>query len=285
MAYGHVPRPAGSDPSTLRPRLYALPQRAQSMKRQAVVIIPFNAEGVEQAAYASLSAGGRRALRLPRGVIEYLAEVFNGELERGVTYPQRGPMNMVEFEGYFLGYDLFVGFFLSAPQLISISAVSSIPEDGVEVDNLTKLPDLASLDYAKEVAGFYYIKPNYPGRSSHLCNAGFIVPPAGRGLGLGGVLGRSFLHYGPSAGYKGSVFNLVYVNNVASVKIWQRLGFTIVGRLPMAGALKTEDGREELTDAYIIFKDFTGKVQSEDSAELKMLPLSAGHGTARAIEL
>lgn len=281
MAYGHVPRPAGSDPSTLRPRLYALPERAQTAERQGVVIIPFNAEGVEQSTYKSASSGERKALRPPKGLIEYLAKVFNGELERGVTYPQRGPMDRAEFEGYFLGYDLLTGFFLSAQQLASISP-ATVPEGGQEVEDISALPDLASMDYAKEVAGFYYIKPNYPGRSSHLCNAGFVVPPAGRGLGLGGVLGRSFLHYGAKAGYKGSVFNLVYVNNMASVKIWQRLGFTIVGRLPMAGLLKTEDGGEELTDAYIIFKDFTGTVQSGSSAEPKALPTQTQDGTQGA---
>ncbi|KAJ1030613.1 hypothetical protein NDA18_001853 [Ustilago nuda] len=219
MAYGHVPRPAGSDASTLRPRLYALPERAQSQERRAIVIVPFHVDGVEQSAYAAAAClGEKKALRPPRALTEYLA---------------------------------------------SLSALSStaVPEEGLGVSDVSSLPDLSSLEYTSEVGSYYYIKPNYPGRSSHLCNAGFVVPPTGRGLGLGGVLGRSFLHFGPAAGYKGSVFNLVYVNNMASVKIWQRLGFTIVGRLPMAGALKTEDGKEELTDACIIFKDFTGAVQ------------------------
>lgn len=261
MAYGHVPRPAGSNPSTLRPRLYTLPQRAQTPQRKGVVIVPFNADGVNQVDYVEAGAAGeKKALRPPKVLIEYLAQVFNDELERGVTYPQRGPMDLVEFEGYFLGYDLLVGIFLSADQLSALST-ASVAEDGLAVADLAQLPDLSQLDFEQQVAGFYYVKPNYPGRSSHLCNGGFVVPPAGRGLGLGGVLGRSFLHFAPAAGYKGSVFNLVYVNNQASVKIWQRLGFTIVGRLPMAGLLKTESGKDELTDAFIIFKDFTGTVQ------------------------
>lgn len=283
MAYGHVPRPAGSDPSTLRPRVYALPQRAQTQDRQTIVVVPFNANGVEQDAYVNAAReSARKALRPPKALTEYLAKVFNDELERGVTYPQRGPMELAEFEGYFLGYDLLVGFFLSADQLAPIST-TSVPDDGLEVDDVSHIPNLSELDYGSQVAGFYYIKPNYPGRSSHLCNGGFVVPPAGRGLGLGGILGRSFLHFAPKAGYKGSVFNLVYVNNMASVKIWQRLGFTIVGRLPMAGLLKTEDGGEELTDAYIIFKDFTGTVQDGKSAEPEPLPVQTGDGTQGAI--
>jgi len=245
--------------------------------------VPFHAEGAEQSDYvAAASSGAKKALRPPKALVEYLASVFNDELERGVTYPQRGPMGLAEFEGYFLGYDLLVGFFLSSNQLSALSS-TAVPEDGLEVSDVSSLPDLSSLNYSTEVAGYYYIKPNYPSRSSHLCNAGFVVPPTGRGLGLGGVLGRSFLHFGRTAGYKGSVFNLVYVNNMASVKIWQRLGFTIVGRLPMAGALKTEDGREELTDAYIIFKDFSGTVQDGASEQVKALPTQSGDGTQGAI--
>ena len=51
-----------------------------------------------------------------------------------------------------------------------------------------------------------------------ICNAGFLVPPSQRGHGIGSVLARSYLHYGPRLGYEASVFNLVYVNNVASVR-------------------------------------------------------------------
>jgi GNAT superfamily N-acetyltransferase len=51
-----------------------------------------------------------------------------------------------------------------------------------------------------------------------ICNAGFVVSPNHRGGGYGTVLGKSYLHYGPKLGYRASVFNLVYVNNVASVR-------------------------------------------------------------------
>ena len=53
---------------------------------------------------------------------------------------------------------------------------------------------------------------------AQICNAGFLIPPLQRGKGFGGVLARSYLHYAPQLGYEASVFNLVYVNNVASVK-------------------------------------------------------------------
>jgi hypothetical protein len=45
-----------------------------------------------------------------------------------------------------------------------------------------------------------------------------VVPSINAGKGYGKALGKSYLHYGPKLGYRGSVFNLVYVNNVASVR-------------------------------------------------------------------
>ena len=36
--------------------------------------------------------------------------------------------------------------------------------------------------------------------------------------GYGRVLAKSYLYYGPKLGYRGSVFNLVYVNNTASIR-------------------------------------------------------------------
>lgn len=51
-----------------------------------------------------------------------------------------------------------------------------------------------------------------------ICNAGFLVPVSQRAKGVGAALARSFLHYAPRLGYEASVFNLVFVNNTASVR-------------------------------------------------------------------
>lgn len=115
---------------------------------------------------------------------------------------------------------------------------------------------LESLDWKQTLACYYYIKPNYPGRSSHICNAGFIVPDWNRGLGLGRLASRSFMHYAPALGYRSSVFNLVYNTNAASLAIWERLGFTKVGLIPGAGLLKRPNAKEgecqeEYVDAWV----------------------------------
>lgn len=95
---------------------------------------------------------------------------------------------------------------------------------------------------------------------------------------MGQNLGKSFLYYAPLlgsylfasassasetdermiVGYRGSVFNLVYVSNFASLKIWDSLDFQRVGLIPKAGRLKSrvEGGEDEFTDAIVYHKTF-----------------------------
>jgi len=73
-------------------------------------------------------------------------------------------------------------------------------------------------------------------------------------------------------GYLASVFNLVYANNSASLKIWDKLGFTRAGLIPRAGRLqkKGEDG-EEFVDAVVFWKSL-----AEDDAWEKRVARTEG---------
>lgn len=117
--------------------------------------------------------------------------------------------------------------------------------------------------YYQIVTGFY-IKPNFPGRCSHICNGGFIVMQDQRGNGVGKVMGKAYLQLAPLMGYKASVFNLVFEDNVASVKLWSRLGFNVIGRIPRAGRL---NGKNHLVDALIFHYDFDGVSPKKSSLE------------------
>jgi hypothetical protein len=47
------------------------------------------------------------------------------------------------------------------------------------------------------------------------------------------------------------------IDNYASLKLWDNLGFKRVGLIPGAGRLRTKDGKgEEYVDAVIIHKSF-----------------------------
>jgi hypothetical protein len=48
--------------------------------------------------------------------------------------------------------------------------------------------------------GSFYIKPNYPGRSSHVCNGGFLVGPLARNRGVGRLMGEGYLEWAPKLG-------------------------------------------------------------------------------------
>lgn len=70
----------------------------------------------------------------------------------------------------------------------------------------------------------------------------------------------AFIEIAPLLGYKASMFNLVFENNTASVRLWRSLGFKEIGRVPNAGYLikKTEtmDVEEEFVDAIMFYYSF-----------------------------
>ena len=93
----------------------------------------------------------------------------------------------------------------------------------------------------------------------------FLVPASARGRGFGRHLASAFLHFAPKLGYRSCIFNLVFDTNVASIRLWEKLGFERVGSVKAAGRLK---GHTELVDAHIYGYQFsdglkTGHVQIE----------------------
>lgn len=101
--------------------------------------------------------------------------LLNAVVLEGQTYPQAQPLSESEFAAYWLSSDAFVA------RLID--------------DKKTSAPG--------EVVGAFYLKPNFPGRCSHICNAGFIVQRRDRGQRLGRVMGKAMLEIAASRGYRG----------------------------------------------------------------------------------
>ena len=84
------------------------------------------------------------------------------------------------------------------------------------------------------IVGAYYLKPNRPGLGAHVANGGYIVDTARHSQGIGGALGWHSIDEARRLGYRALQFNLVVETNAASIALWHKLGFTIVGRLPGA---------------------------------------------------
>ncbi|TXN21729.1 GNAT family N-acetyltransferase [Methylobacterium sp. WL9] len=82
--------------------------------------------------------------------------------------------------------------------------------------------------------GTYYMRPNQAGGGRHVCNCGFMVSADATGRGIAGLMGEHGLAHARSRGYRGMQFNSVVSTNERAVRLWQKLGFAIVGRLPLA---------------------------------------------------
>lgn len=100
------------------------------------------------------------------------------------------------------------------------------------------------------IAGTYLFKANQPGLGAHVANAAFMVSPTARGLGVGRRMGEHCLAEARRAGFRAMQFNFVVSTNDAAVKLWQQLGFEIVGRLP--GAFR--HAQLGFVDAYVMFQ-------------------------------
>lgn len=148
-----------------------------------------------------------------------LCEIYSEIIEEGETYPAKGPVTFEDFNSYYLSGDTFILY----------------------------------IKETDEIVGSFYVKPNFPGRSSHICNGGFMVKKCFRGMGVGKILVKEFEFVAPILGYKASFFNLVYKSNLASVKLWENNGFLRTGVVPNAANLKTSGW----TDAYQYYKEFS----------------------------
>ena len=101
------------------------------------------------------------------------------------------------------------------------------------------------------VIGSYILRPNRPGLGNHVSNAGFMVAPAARRLGVGRAMGEHAMKEARRLGYRAMQFNFVIATNESAVRLWQRLGFNIVGTLPAA----FRHARKGLVDAYVMFRE------------------------------
>lgn len=160
--------------------------------------------------------------QVPPHLTAYLCELLNREIEKGDTYPMIDPMALSHFGAYWFAN---FGAIMVLGDIQTTEEITRMEERGV--------------DWAKECLGSFYIKPNYPGRSSHVCNGGFLVTDAARNRGVGRLMGECYLGWAPRLGYTYSVFNLVYETNVASLRIWDALGFKRIGRVKGCGNLKS----------------------------------------------
>jgi L-amino acid N-acyltransferase YncA len=100
------------------------------------------------------------------------------------------------------------------------------------------------------VAGTYILRPNQSGGGSHVANAGFMVSASARGQGIGRAIAEHCLDEARRLGFRAMQFNYVISTNTAAIRLWQDLGFEIVGTLP--GAF--HHPKKGYVDVYVMYR-------------------------------
>jgi ribosomal protein S18 acetylase RimI-like enzyme len=85
-----------------------------------------------------------------------------------------------------------------------------------------------------EIVGTYYLRPNQAGPGKHVCNCGYVTSEAARGRGVARAMAEHSLEHARARGYRAMQFNFVVSSNERAVRLWESLGFAVVGRLPGA---------------------------------------------------
>jgi ribosomal protein S18 acetylase RimI-like enzyme len=84
------------------------------------------------------------------------------------------------------------------------------------------------------IVGTYILRANQGGGGAHVANAAFMVAPEVQGRGIGRAMAEHCLAQARQLGFRAMQFNFVVSTNESAIRLWQRLGFEIVGTLPGA---------------------------------------------------
>lgn len=101
-----------------------------------------------------------------------------------------------------------------------------------------------------QIVGTFWLKANQPGLGSHVANAAYMVSPNARGLGVGRRMAEYSLDEARRLGFTAMQFNFVVKSNSRAVKLWQDVGFEIIGEIPDA----FDHAVHGMTNAYIMYR-------------------------------
>jgi L-amino acid N-acyltransferase YncA len=129
--------------------------------------------------------------------VEAMCEIWNGIIMEGNAFPQEEILTKEEAETFF------------AEQSYT----------GVAVDG-------------DQVVGLYSLHPNNVGRCGHIANASYAVRPGERGRQIGESLVLDSIQIAASLSFQILQFNAVVASNERAIKLYQKLGFEPLGRIP-----------------------------------------------------
>jgi ribosomal protein S18 acetylase RimI-like enzyme len=101
-----------------------------------------------------------------------------------------------------------------------------------------------------DIVGAYYLRANNAGGGAHVANCGYIVAAGAAGRGVARTMCAHSLARAKERGFRAMQFNFVIATNERAVRLWQAMGFAIVGRLPGAFAHPTRG----FVDALVMYR-------------------------------
>jgi ribosomal protein S18 acetylase RimI-like enzyme len=105
------------------------------------------------------------------------------------------------------------------------------------------------------ILGTYFIKPNQPGLGAHVCNCAYVVASHAQGKGVASGMYEHSEAVAIELGFRAMQFNFVISTNERAIRLWQKHGFSIVGRLP--GAFHHQ--KLGYVDAFVMFKQLADR--------------------------
>lgn len=105
-------------------------------------------------------------------------------------------------------------------------------------------------DDAGAIVGTYFLCPNHQGGGAHVANAGYATAQAAQGKGIARAMCAHSIAHAQARGFRAMQFNFVIATNERAVKLWQAMGFAIVGTLPGAFAHPTHGD----VDAFVMYR-------------------------------
>jgi ribosomal protein S18 acetylase RimI-like enzyme len=101
-----------------------------------------------------------------------------------------------------------------------------------------------------EIVGSYFLHPNHQGGGAHVANCGYVTAQHATGRGIARAMCHHSLDHARARGFRAMQYNIVVSSNERAVRLWQAMGFAIVGRLPGAFAHPTRGD----VDAFVMYQ-------------------------------
>ncbi|WP_405763346.1 GNAT family N-acetyltransferase [Streptomyces sp. NBC_01420] len=123
-------------------------------------------------------------------------------------------------------------------EIVAAGETFTYPLDLQEADAadwwLLKPPNrtVVAVDDAGTVLGTAKMNKNHMGNGSHIASASYMVDARHSGQGVGRALCEYTIDWARTAGYRAMQFNAVVETNTVAVRLYESLGFEILGTLP-----------------------------------------------------